>query len=142
MEISNGFVYIMSNTHYAGILKIGLSKKDPVIRADQLSKNTGALGIFMVEWSKEVPSMDIAERILHFTFRRFYFQKEFYEIDLETAIRIATSTLDNFFENDSKTQFPLEMKKKSKELKLNLTNKELIEFEIEALNLEKELKKL
>jgi len=134
---NNGFVYIFSNTEYVGLIKIGKSKSNPVIRADQLSKNTGAIGTFVLEWSKEVPAMDIAEIFLHFIFRNFHYQKEFFKIGVQDAKSIAATTLDSFFAIDAKTQLSWKPREKETGIKPDLS-----ELEKEAIELEKELKKI
>lgn len=134
---NNGFIYIFSNNEYAGLIKIGKSKNNPIIRANQLSKNTGAIGTFVPEWSKEVPAMDIAEIFLHFIFRKFHYEKEFFKIDTQEAIDVATSTLDNFFAIDSKTQIGW-----NQQIRVDINKQEIEELGKEFLELEKELKNL
>ena len=93
-------MFLQHVINYPGKLKIGKSKSHPIIRADQLSKNTGSLSKFILEWSKEVPEMDIAEKCLHFIFREFHYQKEFFRINVEDAIDNAELTLNSIFELD------------------------------------------
>lgn len=133
----NGFVYIFSNNEYVGLIKIGKSKNNPVIRAHQLSKNTGAIGTFVLEWSREVPAVDIAETFLHFIFRNFHYQKEFFKIDVQDAILLATTTLDSFFDIDNMAQMEWKPQNRKAELKPDLN-----ELEKEALKLEIELNKI
>ena len=146
---NNGFVYIMSITDYPDIIKIGKSKKDPIIRADQLTRQTGVLSTFKPEWSKEVSSIDIAESVLQFTFRQFHHKKEFFKIDIEFAKQIATSTLDAFFQEDSSTQLRWKLRDKAVAIKEKLKGElisgnepDISKLEREAIELEKELNKL
>ena len=136
----SGYVYIFSNSEYSGLLKIGKSKKNPVIRADQLTRNTGAIGSFKLEWYQEVPEMDIAETLLHFTFRQFHDQKEFFKIDSNKASKIAIVELDSFFALDNKLQ--LEMKMTSEINNCEMSNAEIDDLTKLAIELEKELNNL
>jgi hypothetical protein len=136
----SGYVYIFSNSEYSGLLKIGKSKKNPVIRADQLTRNTGAIGSFKLEWYQEVPEMDIAETLLHFTFRQFHDQKEFFKIDSNKASKIAIVALDSFFALDNKLQ--LEMKMTSEINNCEMSNAEIDDLTKLAIELEKELNNL
>ncbi|MDP2722426.1 MAG: GIY-YIG nuclease family protein [Bacteroidales bacterium] len=136
---NKGYVYIISNTEYIGLLKIGKSKRNPVIRADQLTRNTGAIGIFKLEWFKEVLSMDIAESYLHFTFRKFHNQKEFFSIDIEKAKLIADSALSTLFELDIKLQ--TEMSDEEENIREPNID-EIEDMEKILLELEKELSNL
>ncbi|HTF18287.1 MAG TPA: GIY-YIG nuclease family protein [Chryseolinea sp.] len=83
-----GFIYIMSVDGCPDVLKLGMSK-NPEIRARQLSSETAAVGEFKVEWAGEVPNMEIAERILHDTFRQFHKRSEFFRIEINHARRTA-----------------------------------------------------
>ena len=131
-----GFVYIFSNTEYVGLIKIGKSKSNPIIRADQLSKNTGAIGTFVLEWSKEVPSMDIAEMFLHFVFRALHYQKEFFKINPQLAKNIAESAIDSLFAIDEKTNLRLMSIQKPPVKKIDFA-----ELKKKAIKLKKELEK-
>ncbi len=137
---NKGYVYIFSNSAYSGLLKIGKSKKNPVIRTDQLTRNTGAIGSFKLEWYMEVPEMDIAETFLHFIFRQFHDQKEFFKIDSFKAKKIAIVALDSFFTLDNKLQLEMKTSVKIKESEVSKT--EMKELSKLAIELEKELSKL
>jgi len=127
-----GFVYIFSNQEYPGKFKIGKTKDNPVIRAKTLTKQTGAIGEFIVEWEKEVPDMNIAESILHYKFREYHFEKEFFEFDLEETKIVAKKTLDNFFTDDI-----LKAELKAAEIEAEKMMKEM--EEIEAAEIEAEI---
>jgi hypothetical protein len=104
IEQQKGFVYIFSNKAYPGKYKIGKSKENPIIRAKTLSKQTGALGEFKVEWDKEVPEMNIAEQILHYKFSKYHCEKEFFEFEMKEIINEAAKILDNFFNVEYKAE--------------------------------------
>lgn len=111
-----GFVYILSNQEYPYKFKIGKTKDNPIIRAKTLTKQTGAIGEFKVEWNKEVPDMNIAESILHYKFRENHYKKEFFEFDLENTKNDAEKILDNFFGDEFKEERIKIAKTKAKEM--------------------------
>lgn len=136
---NKGFIYIFSNSEYSGLLKIGKTKKNPILRADQLSKHTGAIGSFNLEWHREVSEMDIAEIFIHFTFRKFHFQKEFFKIDIEKAKTVADFALSSLFELDNKIHSEMMKIDTFSDSVRKETSPELIKL---ALELEIELNKL
>jgi len=111
-----GFVYILSNKEYLGKYKIGKTKDNPVIRAKSLTKQTAAIGEFKVEWSKEIPDMNIAESILHYKFRKYHYEKEFFEFDLEEIKNLAAKILDDFFIEEFKEERLVEARSKAKKI--------------------------
>ena len=120
-QYQEGFVYILSNEEYPHKFKIGKTKDNPVIRAKTLTKQTGAIGEFKVEWSKKVPEMNIAESILHYKFRKYHYKKEFFEFDLEKTKKNATEILNAFFADELKEaklrEAEIEAEKELEELK-------------------------
>ena len=80
------YVYILSNPYYGNRLKVGRSTNHPEVRAKELSRLTGVIGEFYVEWSIEVPDSKSAEAMAHFVLKEYKFQKEFFSIDLNLAI--------------------------------------------------------
>ena len=103
------FVYIFSNSQQPTLIKIGRTDKNPFVRAEQLSRQTGTIGTYEVEWHKEVSDSQLAESFLHFTFKRFHHQKEYFKIDKKVAVKIAESAIKEFLELLEKFDFyPLE----------------------------------
>ncbi len=102
------YVYILSNPELPGIVKIGKSRFDPTKRAGQLSRYTGVLGEFKVEWSREVEDSDIAERLLHFVFRKSRQQKEFFVLESHVAKTWAEAVLDGLENIDHQVNVELE----------------------------------
>jgi len=84
-----GYVYIMSNNRYNGLLKIGRSINEPIIRVKQLSSQTGAIGKFKVEWSKMVNDSKLYEKILHYFFKKYQDEGEYFKISLVKAKKLA-----------------------------------------------------
>jgi hypothetical protein len=91
-----GFVYIMSNVRYKGRIKIGQTQNDPEIRALQFTKSTGQIGEFIVEWSRKVSHMDLAEGLLHNKFSAFHDDGEYFKFPVKPAVKIANSVLRVF----------------------------------------------
>lgn len=112
-----GFVYILSNKMYPGKYKAGKTKDNPIIRAKSLTKQTGAIGEFIVEWDKEVPDINIAESILHYKFRQYHFEKEYFQFELEETKNIAEKILDSFFIDEYKSSLIIELGVRLKALK-------------------------
>ena len=96
------YVYIMSGSEHNGKIKIGRTDKHPQVRADQLSKQTSSIGEFKVEWYREVENSEFIESFLHYIFRDFHFKKEYFEIDINSASRIADSATDYLLKIEDK----------------------------------------
>jgi len=120
LQRQKGFVYIFSNIEYPGKYKIGKTKDNPIIRAKTLTRQTGTIGEFVVEWNKKVPDINIAEQILHYKFRDYHFKKEFFELVLGKAKDIAEKILDDFFIDEYKHERLKESKIKARERLLEL----------------------
>ena len=45
-----GHLYILSNTVLSGIIKVGFTDKHPEVRANDLNRQTGTSGKYIVEW--------------------------------------------------------------------------------------------
>ena len=83
-----GYVYILTNDHMPGLLKIGRTTGDPETRAQQLYQ-TGVPSPFNVSYSVLSPDCQELESEMHFNFedKRISQSREFFEIDLPTAIK-------------------------------------------------------
>jgi hypothetical protein len=88
------YIYIFSND----LLKIGKTTHNPRVRAEKLSRETGAIGKFIVEWFMEVPNCELAEKIIHFRLQEFHYEKEFYKTDIDNAVIASCIELSKFFE--------------------------------------------
>ncbi len=85
-----GYVYVLSNPLYPSLFKIGSTKLNPEVRADTITRRTGVLGIFIVEWFVEV-NISYYKNLEISTHReldlyRFLNHKEFFTINLQDAI--------------------------------------------------------
>lgn len=64
-ELTEGYVYCLSNECMPGLLKIGMTTEDPESRARDLSSATGVPFPFRVEMSKRVANAREKERAMH-----------------------------------------------------------------------------
>jgi hypothetical protein len=97
-----GYIYIMINASFPkDLLKIGYTKRDPEIRADELSQNTGLPSEYIVAYDKLVCDCELAERLIHdklknsrsTTFRNDR-SREFFKIKFKDAVKAIDSICD------------------------------------------------
>ena len=81
------YVYILSNTERSDLVKIGETTKSPRVRAEALSRQTGVIGKWIVEWYMVVPNCKFGETILKNLFEGEHFEKETFKIQLKVAIK-------------------------------------------------------
>lgn len=85
----SGWVYIITNASLAeGVLKIGATTDDPIIRAKQLSAATAAATPFVVAYSRKVSDVNLIEARMHQRFddERLNEGREFFKVPLHRAI--------------------------------------------------------
>lgn len=85
----SGSVYVLTNASLAeGVLKIGATTDDPIIRAKQLSAATAAATPFVVAYSRHVSDVNEIEARMHdrFNEERLNDSREFFKIPLHKAI--------------------------------------------------------
>ena len=95
--MSKKYIYIFTNTHSEGIVKIGRTDKYPEIRAEQLNRQTGTIGKYEVAWFREVPDNVIAEQIIHYALKELNFEKEYFYTDKQYAEVVCEKILDSYF---------------------------------------------
>lgn len=100
-KTTHGYVYIMTNYFYGNLLKIGHTQNRPDVRANDLTRQTGVLGDFIVEWYAEVSNCKIAEQLIHLLFDNYKVAKEFFHVDLEESIVIMENKLTSVFTNEN-----------------------------------------
>lgn len=96
IKLSQGFVYIVSNTKDKKTIKIGRTHKAPEERALEFTKHPATKGEFIVEWALEVDQMYLAERILHHKFIKYWEDGENFKFSVKPAIRIAKMLMESF----------------------------------------------
>ena len=59
------YIYIFTNPEKPELVKVGRTNKHPEIRANELSRQTGTIGKFVVEWHlEEIGRASCRERVL------------------------------------------------------------------------------
>ncbi len=82
-----GFVYIFSNPSMSGIIKVGRSSRVPDLRTkDRDLNSTGVPTPFVVEYYAFFDDMGKAEQLAHRALAKHHSGKEFFKIDIYTAI--------------------------------------------------------
>ena len=84
-----GFIYIMSNPAHPGLLKIGQTSKDPLVRRKELS-TTGVPEEFVIEYQALVSDYRRQEKYIHQKLSevRHSDKKEFFSISVPEAIKV------------------------------------------------------
>lgn len=92
MGNSRGFVYVMINASYTGLVKIGKTTKDPDERAKELSSATGVATPFIVVYKRQFNNCHVAEKVIHNILEeqgyRVNSSREFFSIDITEAINL------------------------------------------------------
>ncbi|MDF1823217.1 MAG: GIY-YIG nuclease family protein [Verrucomicrobiales bacterium] len=87
-----GYIYILQNPSLSEFhLKIGRTERDPNARAAEISSATGVPTPFEVVWWSESVDCHLAETLLHRQLDQYRTNttREFFELELDEAIRIA-----------------------------------------------------
>lgn len=84
-----GFIYVLSNPSMPGIVKIGLTRRDPRVRAHELSSPTGVPTPFKIEYVQHVNDCRQVERALHRNLhdKRVDRGREFFEVSKKEAVK-------------------------------------------------------
>ena len=61
----SGWVYVLTNPAYAGLVKIGHTARDPETRAAELSSGTGVPARFAVAYAHQVKDHEALEGLAH-----------------------------------------------------------------------------
>jgi hypothetical protein len=89
------YIYVLTNPSYENdLLKIGMTTRSPMIRARELSRDTGVPNDFIVAYTKEVIDAREAERRIHYVLRDYAYNKEFFKIDINLAVEIIELSLE------------------------------------------------
>jgi hypothetical protein len=83
-----GYIYILSNASMPGLIKIGCTSRSPEERRRELSRPTGIPVDFEVEYEIYSYNIKEVEREIHKALTKYKFGKEFFEVDVNTAINI------------------------------------------------------
>ena len=82
-----GFIYVMTNSSMPGLLKVGMTSKNPKIRAlDKDMNTTGVPTPWKVQYYAWFDDMALAESIAHDKLEQYHHAKEYFKTDIATAI--------------------------------------------------------
>jgi hypothetical protein len=86
------YVYVLSNPSYPDELKIGYTKKHPQTRCKEISRGTGVMHPFKVEWAFKCHNGEFLEREVHnrLAHKRVNPQREFFQVSLEEVKEVIT----------------------------------------------------
>ena len=114
VEIMNGFIYILSNPLYEGLLKIGQTSRDACIRRKQLS-TTGVPDEFVLEYQALVSDFRRQEKYIHRKLSkvRHSNKKEFFETSVSEAITAIREQCGNKIKYEESSHITPEKLKKS-----------------------------
>lgn len=90
----SGTIYLLSHKAMPGLLKVGFTNRTIQERLSELS-HTGVPGKFTVELYFEVDNPALFENLLHKSLREFHFDKEFFSVDIKTAIQAIHALIDS-----------------------------------------------
>jgi tetratricopeptide (TPR) repeat protein len=91
-----GYIYIVINESYKGLVKIGRSSRPPEERAKELSRPTGVPTRFHVAYEEFVADCHLAEKLVHKRLEqhRVNQRREFFEVALKEAIKVVAEVAD------------------------------------------------
>ena len=118
-----GFIYIMSNPAHLGLLKIGQTSKDPLVRRKDLS-STGVPEEFVIEYQALTSDYRRQEKLIHQKLNkvRYSSKKEFFSITVPEAINIIREQLGDKIKYEEVFHVtPKELKTASKRKSLKMT---------------------
>ena len=91
-DTTSGYVYVMINSSFDGLVKIGKTSRDPDERAKELSSATGVPTPFVVVFYKEFDNCDIAESQIHQFLTdagcRVNDNRDFFRVPVKEAIEV------------------------------------------------------
>ncbi|MEQ4209664.1 GIY-YIG nuclease family protein [Actinopolymorpha sp. B9G3] len=98
MNSKRGVLYVLSNPHMPGLVKIGRTTRDPLKRAREISRGTGVPADFEVMFDVIVSDIEAAERETHLALQsvRVSKSREFFRIAVRDAIKFVQDTATRF----------------------------------------------
>lgn len=87
--MAKGFIYILINPAYKGLLKVGKTTRTSEERAEELSKGTGIPTPFAVAYDIEVEDCNQIEKDIHMRLAQYRYSqdREFFRMPLKQAIK-------------------------------------------------------
>jgi T5orf172 domain len=85
-----GWVYVLTNPAMPGLVKIGLTTRNPSARAAELTAATGVPAPFVIAWCRAVSDCAFVESAVHRLLddRRASGKREFFRCDVKTARQV------------------------------------------------------
>jgi hypothetical protein len=110
MEDKEGWVYVLTNEAMPGLVKIGYTMKDPTIRAEDLSKETGIPMPFVVVYKALVPKPYQVEQAVHreLNDKRLNENRELFKCHPSKAISVIQQVSTVKYEDSKHTDAPTE----------------------------------
>jgi hypothetical protein len=107
LMLVKGWVYVITNKAMPGLVKVGFSLKDPVLRAKEL-ENAGMPYPFHVEHKILIHAARDTEQEIHRQMRQWHEAKEWFRCPVEQAIADITVVAGTriFFEENSQSKSP------------------------------------
>ena len=110
--MKEGYVYVLINASLQkNILKIGMTRRNPEARAEELSEETGLPSEYIVAYERKVSDCETAEMLIHkelkqyrITYTRYDRDREFFKLQLKKAIPVVNAVADQF--QDSTQNIP------------------------------------
>lgn len=109
-----GYIYVMMNPSMQGVIKIGLTRRTPEERLEELSKATGVPTPFILVYKEYFSDCVKAEKIIHSLLedrgQKVSSNREFFNTDIPSAIKLiqevkesdlVASNTQDYIENDS-----------------------------------------
>jgi hypothetical protein len=90
VPIKPGWVYVLTNAAMPGLVKIGLTTRNPTVRASELTAATGVPAPFVIAWCRAVSDCAYVESAVHRMLddRRVSGKREFFRCDVKTARQV------------------------------------------------------
>ena len=87
---SCGWVYVLTNSAMPGLVKIGLTTRNPRDRAAELTAATGVPAPFVIAWCRAATDCAYVEAAVHRMLddRRVSGKREFFRCDVQTARQV------------------------------------------------------
>ena len=95
-RLTNGYIYVLSNSLMEGLFKVGWTERSPEERAAELS-DTGLPEPFKVAYSIKTDLSIETEKLIHKKLDKFRYRsdREFFKTDLETIKKTISEVLNN-----------------------------------------------
>jgi hypothetical protein len=89
-----GWVYILTNPHMPGLVKVGMTTRTPTDRLAELTAASGVPAPFKLEWCRAVSNCAAVERSVHRMLddRRVSGRREFFRCDVATARQVVEAS--------------------------------------------------